>query len=120
MIEIQNAPQVKQKEGVDINTLTSLCKLAVYITKHVFEKAGYSYTLTSTTDGQHCLDSLHYTGNAFDSRTRHIKDQEKLDLIAVETYDILERLDRDFQVIIEKTHLHIELDRRYKNETLKN
>lgn len=112
MIPININNKIHAKDGVFFNKLIPLLQIAVLITKHVFEKAGFLYTLTSTTDGQHRLNSYHYTGKAFDSRTRHIQDQHKLDLIAVEVYDILERLDEHFQVVIENTHLHIELDRK--------
>ena len=120
MIPIEIAPPITEKEGVDFDQLTSLLKIAVYVVRGIYEEHGYDYVLTSTTEGKHRLDSYHYTGHAFDSRIRHIKLCDAPALFE-EITKSLQQIDRDFEIIVESTHLHIELDRRYKNhETQKN
>lgn len=80
---------------------------AMRVAEGVFEdrKLGLM-TITSCTDGKHSAGSKHYTGGAFDIRTRDIP-QDQWQIVAG---DIRERLGSEFDVVVEKDHLHIEND----------
>lgn len=80
---------------------------AMRVAEGVFEdrKLGLM-TVTSCTDGKHSAGSKHYTGGAFDIRTRDIP-QDQWQIVAG---DIRERLGSEFDVVVEKDHLHIEND----------
>lgn len=59
-------------------------------------------TITSGTDGTHSTGSLHYSGAAVDLR---IKDIRK---VASKAARLRNRVGRDFDVVLESTHIHIE------------
>ena len=62
--------------------------------------------VTSTTSGTHKSNSLHYKGLAIDLRTRDLTYKESLDF-----YLFLKRnLGKDYDVLLYKTHIHIEYD----------
>jgi hypothetical protein len=67
---------------------------------------GQEPTITSGNDGKHMTGSLHYTDPlcALDWRTWNIRDVE---LCAAELRQVLPD---KFDVVVEKTHIHIELD----------
>ncbi len=80
---------------------------AMRVAEGVFEdrKLGLM-TVTSCADGKHSAGSKHYTGGAFDIRTRDIpKDQWQL-----VASDIRERLGSEYDVVVEADHFHVELD----------
>ena len=60
--------------------------------------------ITSGTDGVHQHGSKHYTGEALDFRTRNMRRIEK----AVLVNNLNEALGPDFDVVLERTHLHVE------------
>lgn len=80
---------------------------AMRVAEGVFEdrKLGLM-TVTSCNDGKHSPGSKHYTGGAFDIRTRDIP-QDQWQIVAG---DIRERLGSEYDVVVEKDHFHIELD----------
>jgi len=88
--------------GVRAETL-----FAMRVAEGVFEdrKLGLM-TVTSCADGKHSAGSKHYTGGAFDIRTRDIP-QDQWQIVAG---DIRERLGSEFDVVVEKDHFHVELD----------
>lgn len=64
--------------------------------------------ITSGRDGEHSATSLHYEGRALDVRTRTLTGpQQEQVATALRT-----ELGADWDVVIEKHHIHIELDRR--------
>lgn len=93
------------KDGV--RTLGVSCELiiAFIIVNEVFRYFDYQFVVTSITDSKHSYKSLHYSGNAFDLRTRHIKDSKMIETIV---NVIKERLGKDYDVLLEKDHIHIE------------
>lgn len=97
------------KEGVslsdiDRNLLMGIGALQYYL----WDKFGYKLTITSGRDGKHKDLSLHYIGKAVDIRTHDWPFQvTALYSICV---DILSQLDYKFDVVLEKTHIHIEYD----------
>lgn len=56
--------------------------------------------ITSICEGTHSAGSLHYNGNAFDFR-KHVKITKK---------DIKFVLGKQFDVVIESNHIHVEFD----------
>ena len=73
------------------------------LTKNLF---GREAIITSALDGVHGEGSLHYSGNAMDFRTRDFTAYLK-GLYRKETANAL---GPDFDVVLERTHLHIEYD----------
>lgn len=65
-------------------------------------------TVTSLLDGKHSPNSLHYQGLAVDLRTRHLTQKQIIDV----ANDLKKALGNDYDVVIEKTHLHVEYDRK--------
>lgn len=94
-------------EGVRINGLSSEMLLGIQIVHGAFSELGAKYCIiTSVSDGEHSVGSLHYTGNAVDFRTFNLGGQarEKLER------DLRDALGMDFDVVMETNpeHLHIE------------
>ena len=62
--------------------------------------------ITSITEGKHGKNSQHYKGFAIDFRTRHIPEKFHNQLrVRTQT-----ALGDEFDVVLEKTHLHVEYD----------
>ena len=78
---------------------------AAIITEAVLKKFGSELVLTSVCDGKHMEDSLHYQGCAFDVRTWWIAGRE-LQVVR----ELKEALGPDYDVVLEKDHIHIEYD----------
>ena len=75
----------------------------------VTQKAvGRPAIITSVLDGTHSANSLHYEGRALDLRTRDLTAEQ------IEEYATALRsgLGQGWDVVVEKTHIHIEWDRR--------
>lgn len=70
--------------------------------KHVDRDA----LITSARDGEHKTDSLHYSGKAIDLRTRDMD----TGIARKVTRDIQNELGRDYDVILEHNHIHLEYD----------
>lgn len=79
---------------------------ACAVVEEVYQRHGVECIFTSGNDGKHSDNSLHYDDSAADFRTRTIP-QEKLPLIFNQ---IKQRLGNDYDVVLEKTHLHVEHD----------
>jgi len=60
--------------------------------------------LTSASEGKHGENSLHYSGKAFDFRTRGLTTEQQEDWATLCRI----RLDAEFDVVLEKDHLHVE------------
>ena len=71
---------------------------ACYIAKNL------ELTITSVTDGRHGKNSLHYSGCAFDCRIWDIEQPYLNELVK----DIKDSLTNEFDVVLEKTHIHVE------------
>ena len=63
---------------------------------------GAKALITSVVDGLHMINSLHYAGSAVDFILSLVEDRE--DWVA----ELSRRLGRDFDVIDEGTHVHVE------------
>lgn len=72
----------------------------------VYKQLGKELVVTSLCDGRHSKNSLHYFGNAVDLRTRHLKDKEKAEVTVL----LAKILGKDYDCVLEDTHLHVEFD----------
>lgn len=81
---------------------------AMYLIADIMERTG-EYTITSILDGKHGPNSLHYKGLAFDLRTRHLKDLPNVNMIARQIRD---ELGRNYDVVVESDHIHVEYDKK--------
>jgi len=100
------ADPVYFKSDVKVSQLYTETLKGIVITEGVFRKFGYRFTITSLQDGVRGRGSLHSKGLAFDvriwgiSRTRQRKIKKELEVELGGRYD----------VILEKDHIHIEVD----------
>ena len=73
-----------------------------------FEQCGASYCMiTSAMDGTHSEKSLHYKGLALDFRIKHLSRPDDAGRI---TANLRRDLGDNYDVVLEKTHIHIEYD----------
>jgi hypothetical protein len=94
------------KPGVILDKLQSPMLRVLLATNVAFSRQGSEVTITSALDGEHMKGSLHYKGLALDFRTQGLPlfIQNKI------VKEINSELGDDFDVVLEKTHLHIEFD----------
>ena len=93
------------KRGVELNGLTTQTLLALIIAEKVLGPyLKSSLVITSVTDGKHGRGSKHYIGNAVDLRIWNMRTTRKA------TSELAIALGSEFDVVLEKTHLHIEWD----------
>ena len=95
---------ISLKPGVVLHGLATPVIVAMIVADQVYSEHGHNLTLTSALDGKHSSQSLHYVGQAIDLRTRDVPE----DLRKTLRKKIAQRLGSDFDVILEKTHIHIE------------
>lgn len=67
---------------------------------------GAGAIITSGIDGKHMQNSLHYSGRAFDFRTKLLH----FEVVKLIVAELKERLGKDYDVILEGDHLHVEWD----------
>jgi hypothetical protein len=80
--------------------------LGMMVARSVCEVEGYEFCVTSVREGTHMSGSKHYTGHAFDMRTRDMPDETKQRV----RDDMAHRLGPDYDVVLESTHIHCEFD----------
>lgn len=98
---------LKQKQGAGVIAPDDdRFRPAMVAVGDVWEELGLEPTLTSGKDGEHSAGSLHYYGLAGDFRIRDMNH----DQIAWAVVELKERLGGDFDVVLERTHIHIEYD----------
>jgi len=92
-------------DSINLDGLVLPIVWAIYKAGLQWQHEGHeSITITSARDGQHMDGSLHYDGAAVDLRIWGIADPTA-------TADRLRRdLPREFDVILEADHLHLEFD----------
>jgi len=95
---------MKIKEGVVLDLASALHnKLPV-----IEEAFGYFeslLTITSGREGVHMEGSKHYTGEAIDCRTRHLDFQHRKWIVQ----RLQMKLKAEFDVVLEHSHIHIEV-----------
>lgn len=99
-------PSTRLKAGVKVAGLKPETLLAIIVAHDVVTAGGYEFCITSIAEGHHMQRSKHYTGHAFDWRTRDMPPEVAHLLNA----DIQRRLGPDYDCIIEKDHGHLEFD----------
>lgn len=87
------------KQGV-LGDLTTTARKGLGKVETLYSSKGYDLYITSLREGNHSPGSLHYNGNAFDIR--------KVDKISAT--DIQNVLGKDWDVVSEPSHMHIEYD----------
>ncbi len=95
---------MKIKAGVRVPGLRPEILLAVMIADSVYQMHRVELVVTSFLEGNHSANSLHYAGMAVDLRTFNIPDG----LTATIYGAIKDRLTDDYDIILEKDHIHIE------------
>ncbi len=101
--------KIRMKKGVNLinlstemrNALPKICKACTWI-----NGKDYIVTITSGNDGKHMIKSKHYENQAIDIR---INDME-INRHVGTTLRIRKELGKNYDVILEKTHIHIEYD----------
>ncbi len=97
--------QLQFKEGVKL-TITKAVNELLQAGVLAFSSVNKPCVVTSGRDGQHQVNSKHYTDAALDFRIFHLQGNE-LDTVV----QALKRtLGQDFDVVIEPSHLHLEYD----------
>ena len=97
--------QLQFKEGVKL-TITKAVNELLQAGVEAFALVKKPCVVTSGCDGQHQVNSKHYTNEAIDLRTFHLQGNE-LDTVV----QALKRtLGQDFDVVVEASHLHLEHD----------
>jgi hypothetical protein len=85
--------------GIRPELLVGLMAAAAVYTRH-----GFDLTITSLVDGTHSQQSLHYAGQAADLRIWGINPV----LLAQMVREINDALGADYDVILERDHIHLE------------
>lgn len=98
--------KVAKEYNVELSGLKIQMRPALIITDNIYKLYGQELTITCTNGGVHSAGSLHYYGYAFDIRTRDLTERQRPGV-----YEQLKRqLPNDFDVVLHKTHIHIEYD----------
>ena len=96
---------VRFKQGVLIAHLKPEMLHCLDVVGDFFDEKHLQLVITSTTDGMHSSYSHHYKGLALDIRTWNIPDDR-----VIFVRDLQSALGKNYQVIDEGTHIHIEYD----------
>lgn len=91
------------KLGVSIARLNRPCRRALAPIDRIFQFFGFEAVITSTFEGSHSPSSLHYNNDAFDVRVPGSRVGEVGERIR-------QKLGKDFDVVLEGNHYHIEYD----------
>lgn len=104
---------IRIKEGVKIQGVTPKGNririspemvFATFVAERVWAKQGVDLWITSSFEGNHMRGSKHYIGEALDYRRWNLENVEKA------AKELQERLGPSFQVVVERTHIHVEYD----------
>jgi hypothetical protein len=94
------------KPGVVWNPSAELAR-AAQIAQSIYAALGVPYVVTSGTDGKHSAGSLHYSCGAMDIRRW---DLDRAGKTATAVSQLRGALGRNFDVILESDHIHVEFD----------
>ena len=95
------------KPGVKAKGLQPEILLAIQEAREVYRGlADADLIVTSLLDGRHSTNSLHYKGLAVDLRTRHLDETDR----AAVAKAIRSALGDEYDVVLERTHIHVEFD----------
>lgn len=88
---------MKMKKGVSFDGASPVILRALADVDELAVRLGYCFVVTSVCDGRHRVGSYHYSGRAFDFRTRHLSVQDAV--LFVKAVRVL--LGMNFDVIYE-------------------
>jgi len=95
---------IQIKAGAQVNGIRPEILLALMVVNEVYANHGILCVITEGTGSKHGIGSLHYVGLAVDLRTRDMPGT-----LQVQVTDIIrERLGKQYDVVLEKDHIHIE------------
>lgn len=92
------------KPGVKISGVRPETVFAISVAGRIWDRHGKELVITSVKDGKHKTGSKHYSGDAFDGRTRYFDVPEQEEIKA----ELINALGPDFDVVLHKTHMHVE------------
>ncbi len=92
------------KEGVDVRGLHPLMWKMIYDIKPFYDELGLDLVITAGLDGKHKVGSKHYSALAVDIRTRTLNDPRSM-FVRIKSV-----LHAAFDVVLHRTHMHIEFD----------
>lgn len=96
---------LRTKHGVSMNGIQPEMVMGINIAYSYFISMGMrEMVITSIVDGKHSPGSLHYVGYAADVRIWAIESNG----LAEFTQGLAEELGEEFDVVLEKDHIHIE------------
>jgi hypothetical protein len=84
--------------------------LAIMVVDTLYHSYGEELVITSVVDSEHSSKSLHYVGAAFDARTSYFTPA----ILNSVVNEIRSSLGFDFDVVVEKDHLHVEFQPKYR------
>lgn len=93
------------KLGVSIERLNREIRRALDPVDTIYHAGGEEVVITSTFEGDHKAGSLHYSNDAFDVRMP----KKNPDEVA---QGMRRRLGKDFDVVLELDHIHVEYDKK--------
>lgn len=99
------------KKGVKAKGLQPEILLAILVAKDVYHKLNVELIITSLLDGKHMANSLHYEGLAVDLRTRNMSKDDR----PIATARLKKALGNEYDVVLEKDHIHVEYDPEKEN-----
>ncbi len=94
------------KEGVALAGMQPETMLAILIAADICVRQQVNFVITSVKEGKHGKGSKHYTGHAFDMRTRHMAFSQRDEIVT----DLRVHLGNSYDVVLESDHIHIEFD----------
>ena len=94
------------KPGVRLLGLQPQMTVALSVAESVYARYGAECVLTSAVDGNHSRASLHYKGYAVDLRIWNVPQSKRPTLVN----DLREALGTEYDVILERDHIHVEWD----------
>lgn len=98
---------MKIKDGVVMSGLQLPMRPALLTAEKIYKQYGAELVVTSALEGTHSAGSLHYYGYALDMRTKHVP-EELRSVLAMTLRKNLEKLSKQYRVILEPTHIHVE------------
>lgn len=100
---------LKFKEGVQL-TATKAVNQILDAGVQVFDTLAKDCVVTAGRDGVHQIQSKHYTDEALDLRRFHLEPHEVEPVVQ----GLKQALGKDFDVVLEHDHLHVEYDPKQK------
>lgn len=94
------------KDGVVFKNLKPRALRVFGVFDKVYAYFGVTCTITSANDSTHMAGSKHYTDDAWDLRTWTLEPDQIYQCATLLRYE----LGHDYDVVVEKDHIHVEYD----------